>query len=174
MKRFDGSFGGHLRSSVREVLKRCPEIAAETPWALVTTIDSLDDLTYWKAPESLRDIVEHVGKAVRLPAAVLAEAARSGLFSGFDEVWLAKTFPTVTPPTNVFIVSPYDIEADGLRPEIVAWLKSGPFEAGLGDGIGLNVVTRSEAISKMIEVACAGGRHGDSEDPVDSVEPHRP
>jgi hypothetical protein len=160
MKDFGPCFGGHIEWSVRGVLKSCLRDFSHLPWALITTLDSLDDLSGWRVPPILRDRIEPVGTALRLRTAVVVEAIDAGVFSGFDEIWLAQTPPIVAPPEGVFLVSPYDIDVDGMKPTIVEWMKSGTCDVGLGDGIGLNFVSAFESLAQRIEEAhAAASRH---------------
>ena len=73
------------------------------------------------------------------------------LFNGFDEVWLFREVPQFPKPDDVILVAPLDLREDAISHELCRWMHASGCEVGLGDGIGLNYVTREDSVAAILE-----------------------
>lgn len=75
-----------------------------------------------------------------------AEIIEAGdLFSHFIEIWCFSTFPDEIPGEEMKITSEWPIvtESTSKKNAIIQWMQNANCYAGIGDGIGLNVITNS-------------------------------
>jgi hypothetical protein len=121
---------------------------------LITSIDSSKDLStstirgriaeFDPACVSLGSgIVVHGESMVRLTAGLN--------LSGLDELWCFERFPNTPKPTDLWIVSPFNIETDPIPPRLISWMAETDCKLGLDDGIGLNYGTPWEELSRTLE-----------------------
>src|SRR5262249_8114958 len=93
------------------------------------------------------------GQALLIPGADVTSIAKAfNLFVGFDEVWFFNERPQILKPASFWIVSPAKL---GMAPEpapLLLWMKESGSVLGLGDGIGLNYITRDAEIAGTLEI----------------------
>lgn len=65
------------------------------------------------------------------------------LFTGFDEVWLFASRPAIPRPAGLAITT--DVSDLSDPPALEAWMRRSGAQMGLGDGLGLRIVTLSPA-----------------------------
>lgn len=70
-----GFWGGRVQSAIGVFLAGESAIASALPWALITSVDSLRDMTSWRPPAELADEPITLGRALRAPTAALQAAA---------------------------------------------------------------------------------------------------
>jgi hypothetical protein len=121
--------------------------------ALVSVIDSTPRVAELPSvvPLLARSGIDwtRVGDDVALPAASLPELmAHEGLFTGFDEVWLFDATPSHGKPASIRITSDVRLAAHPST-ELRKWMQSSGSIAGLGDGDGLNFVTREATLAEL-------------------------
>jgi hypothetical protein len=128
---------------------------------LITSVDSLRDLkdvSKWNAPGVLVREARVLGSAVLVSTLALIEAAAEGIFSGFDEIWMLREPPRSPPPAGAWLVGPRDANTDDMQ-DAIAWMTQEPCELGLGDGVGLSYVARTEEAGRALELAFGIDRH---------------
>jgi len=155
MRKIDGFIAGHLNGSIRELLNMTQGWLMHQPWAVITSVDSLRDLydlSTWKAPGPIAREARPLGSAIFVRTNALVEAAAQGALSGFDEVWFCREPPIAPPPKEAGLVGPRDVESEVVR-EALDWMAAESCEVGLGDGIGLNYLTKAKQIALEIEQA---------------------
>jgi len=146
---------GWLQDSIWDLADSQWRFLQELPYALVTCIDSIEDLTI---TTTARKIVEAEGDCRFLGVSLLVGnarivdvAKRHKLFSHFDEVWLCRNPPADGKPAGTSIVSPTDLSFETPPRELLEWFSASDCVLGLGDGIGMNYVTTSEEIVLSLE-----------------------
>jgi hypothetical protein len=91
-----------------------------------------------------------IGQSLVVPTKQLLDADRSQrLLFGFDEVWF---FPNedVTPlPAGTGIVGPRRISQERIN-ALGKWMKANSCSLGLGDGDGINIVSKASGLVKYI------------------------
>jgi hypothetical protein len=146
---------GWLDTSIGTVVRHDAGALTRFAYWLVTSVDSSTDLP---RNSTARAIVERyekcafLGQGLVLPGAdAPAVAEEFDLFNGFDEVWFFQTKPEMAKSAGLSIVSPLNLGSDPVPPLLTSWMKQSGCELGLGDGIGLNYATYSEASARLIE-----------------------
>jgi hypothetical protein len=69
-----------------------------------------------------------------------------GMFSGFDEIWFCSRAPVMGKPKHLRITSDRPLESEPSA-ALVEWMTASSCSIGLGDGDGLNFVTRDRALA---------------------------
>ena len=145
--------GGWINSSIEALVEDCPELMAEFPLALITSIDSTPAGSLpgiQKALEKSGVTAEDFGAGILLPGKVVTELVyEHKLFNGFDEVWFHRQRPTEPKPESVTIVGPEEI-SDAVAPEVIQWMETSNCLLGLGDGAGLNYVTFDRKLANLL------------------------
>jgi hypothetical protein len=149
----DPFFAGHVECSIGGLFARNVSELDNLPWALLTSVDSLRDLSRWPGFQQRNQKVTMIGQAILVPTAAIVDGARVGMFCGFDEVWFFHAVPTVSPPPDLWIVGPRDVEQDDLA-TVLEWMREHACNLTLGDGIGLNYIARGEHLARAVEMAC--------------------
>lgn len=113
-------------------------------FVLLTCVDSMREIApSLTGKKILLEIEgsEALDGGIVLPGKHCELAARSiNIFNGFDEVWCFNRRPKHAPPISSGIVSPFDVDVDGLDSALLTWMVAENCLLGLGDGIGLNIV----------------------------------
>jgi hypothetical protein len=149
MRTFEGYHVGHLEGSVRSLVLGMTERIAVFEYAVVRSVDSNTELSGWKPRAKLRHGAVDLGGALLISGNDVVEMARSGDFTGFDEVWFMNARPLTPPPLAAALVGPYDLEVDDVH-EAVGWAAAQSCEMAFGDGIGLNYLARTEELAARI------------------------
>jgi hypothetical protein len=153
MRHLSGFWANHTEGSIHILTTSAQKVFEPWPWSLITSLDSLCDLrgiSRRPAFNAIADETVVVGTAILVRTAGLIRIAKEGCFTGFDEVWLLSRPPGSAPPEDATILGPVDA-ATGDLTATIEWMGSQGCGLGLGDGIGLNYVTNSEATAFEIE-----------------------
>ena len=142
--------------AVAETLQRCAGFVATWPWVLVTSVDSEPDVASMRWASEVRkqffDVVRNVDGALLLPGHVAIEVIdQEELLFGFDELWFCETAPSSRPAAADYLVAPRRLHESGSCDEF-AWLEASPFVGGIGDGYGMNFVTRDRVLLEGLEL----------------------
>jgi len=145
---------GCVDSSIATLLEIAPEIIAPYSHALVTSIDSERDLQNLEIlKKSTHGIMQYEfldNNLLLSREAFLTMLTTYDLFNGFDEIWFFLTKPSVKLPSGLWITGPLEIVND-IPAGLIEWMKESGCVLGLGDGIGLNYITRKDTIAEKIE-----------------------
>jgi len=142
--------------SVADVLATHQRLLQQTPFVLITSLDSEEHISRLKMLASVMlelDIRPISESPFVLRGTDLERLMREySLFSGFDELWLCKTQPRTIPPTDASIVAPEQLTS--VPPiSVQHWMTEWECILGLGDGIGLNFITTDGDLASEIELA---------------------
>ena len=147
-----GYTAGWLDSSIHDFLKDMPRPFPSIRFALITCLDSGDDLPQAvERSESLRALKDELGinilgKGLLVPTKRLLDVERrQRLFFGFDEVWFFPKRPLEPKPNSVSLVGPDRIDLDALK-EAVPWMERTSCTMGFGDGTGLNFTAKAHGL----------------------------
>lgn len=125
------------------------------PFILITSIDSDVELRNGMVLDQIRALdstAQVFGEGMIVSGASLRRTDQvATLFTGFDEIWCFHAMPDKPKPQNLSIVGPHDVRSDNIPPEHLKWLDVTGCIAGLGDGIGLNVVTSDRVLATKIK-----------------------
>ncbi|HET6383737.1 MAG TPA: hypothetical protein VFJ58_10125 [Armatimonadota bacterium] len=130
-----------------------PELR-ETPYCLVTCIDSDTDVRALLAPDPLfRRFIEDCPTrrdGALISTAVALEMARTDeWFTGFEEVWLFSRPPAIEKPAALTIVPPVEYTTS-LRTQIELWMERSGAALGIAGGLGTNYATLSANLCDAI------------------------
>jgi hypothetical protein len=126
-------FGGEL--ALVSMIDSTPRVS-ELP-SLVPLLQRIDT---WYAIVDF-DIVVSTSTLVML-------ATELDFLSGFDEVWLCDEMPTTGKPEGLRLTSDIPVE-QAFSEGIESWMTQLSCRAGLGDGDGLNFITRDPNLSAL-------------------------
>ncbi len=147
---------GWLQDSIWDLIQSHWEVFDELPYALVTCIDSIEDM---KSTITARKIVEledscsFLGHSLLVGDCRIVDVAqRYNLFSHFDEIWLYKDCPAIDKPQESSIVSPLELSTDAPSKDLMEWFNASGCVLGLGDGIGMNYMTTSKEIVQSLNI----------------------
>lgn len=147
---------GWLQDSIWDLIQSHWEVFDQLPYALVTCIDSSDNLkSTTVAPKIVvsEGSCSFLGRSLLVGDARIVDVAqRHTLFSHFDEIWLYPERPAVDKPLEVSIVSPLELSTDAPSREVLEWFNASGCVLGLGDGIGMNYLTTSKAIVESLNI----------------------
>jgi hypothetical protein len=136
-------------AQVTDLLGVWEQLAGELPVLLVTMIDSDPEpskLASVRAAiaDAAPDIVV-VGPGIAVPSGAIHACASTGLFTGFDELWLACAVPEhfAAPPVRLTSETPIRAMPD----QLLEWMDRHGCRLGFGDGDGLNVVGDSDLVA---------------------------
>ncbi len=155
MKRMDDLQFGWVDTSIHSLLETQRAIVVSFAYALITSIDSAADLR--RLPTGQMIVQRYpqcgfLGTGLVVPIDLLARIGKEfNLFNGFDEVWLFREEPRLLKPDDVILVAPLDLREDAISHELCDWVYESGCEVGLGDGIGLNYVTRENSVAAILE-----------------------
>ena len=76
----------------------------------------------------------------------------SGLFTGFDEIWILDRVPTSSPSPESSIVAPTRLDEDPVSAGLAEWLSTPGVRMGLGDGYGLNFVGKDIRLLRAFDL----------------------
>jgi hypothetical protein len=143
--------------SVAETLERCAGFVASWPWVLFTSVDSHPDVASMPWASEVRkrfsDVVRDVDGALLLPGHVVVDViGQEDFLFGFDELWFCETTPSTRPAAPDYLVAPRRLDELGSCDEF-AWLEGSPFVGGIGDGLGMNFVTRDRVLLEGLELS---------------------
>jgi hypothetical protein len=122
---------------------------------LISSIDSATDLS----TTEMRSVIAKfdpacvvLGSGIVVRGESMVRLARDmDLFSGFDEVWCFDRFPNTPKPSDLWIVSPINIETDEPPANLLSWMVETDCQLALGDGGGLNFATFREEIAVTVQ-----------------------
>ncbi len=142
---------GWLDTTVAEILQHGGQLFAAFGYALVTSVDSVPDLS---KTSLATDTIDHcggtlLGDGLVIPWQYVPRVA--GELRGFDEVWCFRGKPTLPKPTGVSLVGPWNVDEQGLPPLLEAWIIKSACELGLADGVGMNYVTPHRDVGLGLE-----------------------
>jgi len=145
---------GWLQDSIRDLVESYWRVFRDAPYALVTCIDSSDDvrsLTTSRAIVQLEESSDFLDSSLLFSGGKIIDLARRyDLFNGFDEIWLYRKRPVVGKPHGFSIVSPLDLNTERPPGELLDWFTTSGCVLGLGDGIGMNYLTDSKDLVEWL------------------------
>jgi len=155
----DKLVAGWIDTSIGTLVRHEPAFLSRFAYWMITSIDSDIALADNRTPG--RIVERHVGCAF-LGASVLIPRdlgprvpTEFNLFTGFDEVYLFDARPVTPLPAGVGIVAPADLSVDALSPGLQSWMLESACALGLGDGIGMNLVTPHGSLATQLEALAA-------------------
>jgi hypothetical protein len=123
------------------------DVFASMPYVLVRSIDSNLDVAGmgWVQTRCRHDPDWAVQRdPLVISGRDLVDLVESGqVFFGFDELWLSVEVVPHARPDTVGLVAPLRLDTEPLPAGIRSLLDVVPFTLGIGDGYGLNFVSRS-------------------------------
>jgi hypothetical protein len=126
------------------------DIFHKLPYCLVTCVDSSPHVGFIATAEGIIDretSCSVYGEGLLVCDARIAEVAeRYKLLVPFCEMWLFEKPPKIEKPGTFSIVAPLNLNEDPLPEGLLEWFNASGCVLGLGDGIGLNYVTREKSI----------------------------
>lgn len=155
---------GWIDSDVHHFLMNIGAPPASMAHALITCLDSNLDLPVLvrKSPElrasGLRGRFVGTSLLVRTKDLLAAER-RERLFFGFDEVWFFSRSVLRPKPKKVCLIGPEKL-THPLSRELVTWMHANGCSLGLGDGCGLNFVTKLSGVARYIVDECVEAANG--------------
>ncbi len=149
-------YHGWFQDSIWHLAKSRWRILEELPYALVTCIDSTEDVRSTTTANMIVDAESScgfLGTSLLVGDGLILEIApKYNLFSHFDEIWLYTNRPTATKPPATSIVFPTDLNVESPPTELLGWFVTSDCVLGLGDGIGMNYITTSSEIVEALNV----------------------
>lgn len=141
--------------SVLDIWDLIVEPASEDKRALITMLDSSDDVAKMPAIEQLAD--DYGCEVAILDSGVILDndcfaALRShgaNFFTGFDEIWWPRDQSVAPKPGTFRLTSEIPI-SDGPEPGLGQWMYEAGIRLGLGDGCGVNVATFETSIASKL------------------------
>jgi len=146
---------------ISSVLAGMHEVIAQFPYVVLSCLDSarsvasLPSIQSFAASRGLsRDVL---GEDLLLDGPRFQLLATDENFlTGFDEVWFCQQRPYVESPRGFVLTSDRPIQ--GSPPQAVrAWMTDADCELALGDGDGLNYITSSLGLARLLKAAVAAG-----------------
>lgn len=143
-----------------------PSFVDETDHVMVTTNDSTGEVATTSGLVEVledRDLpVANVGEGLVLDLPTMRDLiAEDFFFWGFNVVWICPASPSEPLPEGV-VFTGEGPRGDALPQGLTEWMRATSCKIGLGDGVGLNYVTLSDAIAEEIErlaAECGGSLH---------------
>jgi hypothetical protein len=157
MREVRGCYVDNLRSSIGSLLRAHPDALAQFEFVVVTSLDSsvaVGDLPV------VRAIARRDPSCMIQDGYLVVRGARAGeisnrenLFMGFDEVWCFDTHPATLGSLGGggALVAPLDLSVDAVPERVLRWMKFSGCLLGLGDGVGLNLITPSAQLARRLE-----------------------
>jgi hypothetical protein len=153
MRELNNLVVGWIDTNIRTVVEA--GLLSRFSYVLISSIDSTTNLATVEMrrvlsqadPECIvfgSGVVVHGQSMVKL-------VADENLFTGFDELWCFESTPSIAKPDDVFLVAPFNIDTDFVRPRLVTWMAETDCKLGLGDGIGLNYATPLQELANILE-----------------------
>jgi hypothetical protein len=140
---------------INELLRFHTSTISRFAFVMITTIDSSSDIAGIANGYRLFDIYGECsihGEALLLPGDRIENLhQRFNLFNGFDEIWCFNERPRLVKSSDLSIVAPLNLAVDDTPPLLASWMKQSGCKLGLGDGIGMNIVTPDLSLMTMIE-----------------------
>jgi hypothetical protein len=144
---------GHTNTRAAHVLRQWPSVLSRFRRVLVTVIDSCEDVAgLWRQSPALRGLAvdfKVLDKGVVMPARDILSLADPRVSNGFDEYWFFLDEPVVCKPANCRLNCPPGYPDD--LELIIPWFTQSNCELGIGDGIGLDYIARSQTDARTIE-----------------------
>lgn len=141
-----------VNTSIRHVAEA--GLLGEFSHVLVTSIDSSTDLRHGLLRDKLAGVDQHCASldfGVIISGLGLAKCAQEfALLNGFDEVWCFREKPHVAMPQGVSIVAPFRAGTDLIASDLLLWMEATSCVLGMGDGVGLNVLTVDRGVADCI------------------------
>ncbi len=154
MKNIKQFWTGHIESAISSIVQDLPALIHDSPYMLITSIDSSRDLhTLTTIAQLITDC--ETGEFIENSLVVKGNEFYElpgihELFHGFDEVWLFPAHPLSALPAEVWLTGPLDISNE-IPNGMIHWMKQTDCMLGLGDGIGLNYITPELNIGRTLE-----------------------
>jgi len=153
MRKLGGLVVGRTDTNIRAVADA--GLLSQFASVLITSIDSTTNLS---ATEMRSQIARFdpaclfLGSGIIINGESMVRLVRDlDLFTGFDEVWCFERFPSTPKPSDLWIVSPFNIETDESPRNLASWMAETECKLALGDGFGLNFATFQEEIAIMVQ-----------------------
>jgi hypothetical protein len=155
MRNIDGLTVGRIDASVSVALRSSREWAGLFGFALITSIDSSQDLRRVRSALTITQEIAgatFLGSGLLVPASGIAQVAeRFKMFTGFDEVWFFPGKPRSSKPSELYLVAPLDLETEPPPEGLARWCAESGCQLGLGDGIGMNFATPDRQIASKVQ-----------------------
>jgi hypothetical protein len=123
-------------------------------YTLLTSLDSATELSFGIVSKTLTNRgLQHkeCGLGALFNSCELTKYPN--VFNGFDEIWCFDVIPILPKPPNATIVSPFDANTDQIDGGLPEWIKDSGCIVGMGDGIGVNIVSSVPVIASMFRNA---------------------
>ena len=140
--------------SVASFIREHASVLAETPFALVTMVDSDPDVSQmpWAAPHRNAS-QQTVGSSLLMPTTTLLEVVEEKeVLYGFDEVWFTVSPDPVRPQPGMLTAPRQLVESPLSSAEAST---AAEMLLGLGDGSGLNFVAMDERLARRLGLAAS-------------------
>jgi hypothetical protein len=148
------AYGWEERLDIPSALDRLWSRTPDRGFALITTIDSTDDVAGIDLVPLLAGAgIQHsaLGRGVVVGEAVVGRLIEhNGFFTGFDEVWLFAVPPGERKPQQGRITSDRPFSETPPPPVLEAWMLRTGCRLGLGDGVGLNWMCADPKVASML------------------------
>lgn len=158
MQKSLGWFVARAEGSVAQILEARTEVLTTLSCALLSCIDSNTQLAeipliqqlVTQAPQDCA----FLGSGLVCTIECLYDfKRRSELFNGFDEVWFFARRPEHKRPDTGYLVAPYNVVRDELSNAVADWMRDTDCYVGLGDGIGINIISRDPSVVIQLGLA---------------------
>jgi hypothetical protein len=152
---YEDYVAGWISSSIHEFLKIVPASAASMRYTLVTCLDSeLRPRDFFENGGGGVELVAReaipVGDGLVIPTKrLLAAESEHQMFFGFDELWFFPSSDIQPKPRSAWLVGPERINQAKLD-QLGAWMLRNSCALALGDGEGLNFVTKARGLVKHV------------------------
>lgn len=154
---------GFLPSSVKEVLAEFFDLLPPFKSAVVRSIDSTtetEDVASFLNSEGIQANI--CSQNVIVTAEALARASNADMFTGFDEVWLIPGSSSRRHiPDSILLTSDAFELVDVIPQAVLNLLNQLHCPLAMGDGCGLNYVTRDVHLANALQETCIRESEGD-------------
>lgn len=158
MQKSRGWFLARAEGSVAQVLEARTKLLTTLSYALLSCIDSNTQLAEMPL---IQQLVTHapqdcafLGSGLVCTVECLYDfKRRHELFNGFDEVWFFARRPEHKRPRTGYLMAPYNIVRDELSSAVADWMRDTDCYVGLGDGIGINIVSCDPSVVLQLGLA---------------------